>query len=281
MKKIQRERFRHTLQWGTLSALIMLFVFKAALAEGPASNSPVSKFKIATPPSDATKIKVITIHTGNMTDRMDPNYLGMQLRLTNKGYYGLEAESGQPMTIRIYMNMNEPVDEKFLKAIVEQKELQMPVHGGGSKLVQINFQFLGLDKETGTITRKEFLVRQFDTYSKKFSRNNEKWGGKNEAVYELEYPGLDKPLVSRNIPVLSSHLAQNEGFLGIETLVNDNEEYAFRIIYSRDALDDNKIWEVLTKEKWTSVSAEGEIIQIDPKISFSKRGATISKQLVK
>lgn len=270
---------KHSVKIFTLISL--LFLFNTVTAESLTANSAVSKFKIATPPADAAKIKIITIHTGNMTDRMDPNYLGMQLRLTNKGYYGLEAESGQPMTIRLYMNVNEPVDEKFLKEIVEQKELQMPVHGGGTKLVQINFQFLGLEKEIGTTTRKEFLVRQFDTYSKKFSKNGAKWGGKNEAIYELEYPGLDKPLVSRNIPALSSHLAQNEGFLGIETLIDDSEEYAFRITYSKDALDDNKIWEVLTKEKWTSVSGEGEIIQIDPKISFTKKGATISKQLVK
>jgi hypothetical protein len=212
---------------------------------------------------------------------MDPNYLGMQLRLTNKGYYGLEAESGQPMTIRLYMNINEPVDEQFLKAIVEQKELQMPVHGGGSKLVEINFSYVGMEKKMDTITRKEFLVRQFDTYSKKFTKNTEKWGGKNEAFYEIEYPSLDKPMIARNIPFLSSYLSQTDGFLGVQTLVNDNEEYAIRITYSKEALNDDKIWEVLTKDKWTSVSQEGEIVQIDAKLSFTKKGATLSPKKIK
>lgn len=257
----------------------LLSAFYVSRAEMPGTDN-VSKFKIATPPAGAT-IKVITIHTENMYDRMDPNYLGMQLRLTNKGYYGLEAESSHPLIVRLYMNVNEPIDEKFLKAIVEQKELQMPVHGGGSKLIQVNFQYVGMEKQIDTLTRKDFLVRQFETYSKKFNKNAEKWGGKNEAVYELEYPALDKPLVSRNLPYLASYLSLTEGFLCIETLINDNEEYAFRIKYSKEVLGDDKIWEVLTQEQWTTVNREGEIIRIDPKISFTKKGATINPRSAK
>ena len=265
---------RSLLKISTLLAL--LFVFQLSIAESCAANNSITKFKIATPPQDASRIKVITIHTENMYERMDPNYLGMQLRLTKKGYYGLEAESSHPLIIRLYMNINEPVDEDFLKSIVEQKDLQMPVHGGGTKPVQLNFVFISLEKQMDTITRKEFLVRQFDTYSKKFNKNIEKWGGKNEAIYELVYPDLDKPMITRNIPYLSSHLSQSEGFLGIETLINDKEEYAFRITYSKDVLNDDKIWEVLTKEKWTTVSKEGEIVLIDPQITFTNKGTTIN-----
>jgi len=264
-----------------VTLLSLLFFFKVSSAEMPLPGKITAKFKIATPPIDASLIKVITIRTENMYERMDPNYLGMQLRLTKKGYYGLEAESSHPLIIRLYMNINEPVDEAFLKSIVEQKDLQMPVHGGGTKPVQLNFVFVSLEKQMDTITRKEFLVRQFDTYSKKFTKNSEKWGGKNEAVYELVYPDLDKPMITRNIPYLSSHLSQTEGFLGIETLINDNEEYAFRITYSKDALNNDKIWEVLSKEKWTTVSKEGEIVQIDPQISFTNKGATLNPKAVK
>lgn len=261
----------------TVIALLSAFPVSGAKAQGAVK---VSSFKIATPPKDA-KIKVITITVKNMDDRMAPNYLGMQIRLTKKGYYGLESESSNPTIIRLFMNVNEPVDEKFLKAIVEQKELNMPVHGGGSKLVQLNFQYVGLEKKMDTLSRKDFLIRQFDTYSKTFNKNTKTWGGKNEAVYELEYPGLDKPLVTKNLPYLSSHLSLNDGFLGIETLINDNEEYAFRIRYSKDVLNDDKIWEVLTRDKWSTVNREGEMIQIDPKISFTKKGATLSSEPIK
>ncbi len=257
-----------------ITIIALLPVFQISRAEAPASEN-VAKFKIATPPM-GIKIKVVTIHTENMYDRMDPNYLGMQLRLTNKGYYGIESEPTHPLTVRIYMNVNEPVDEKFLKSIVEQKELQMPVHGGGSKLVQLNFQYVGMEKKVDTLSRKDFMVRQFETFSKKFNKNSQKWGGKNEAVYELEYPGLDKPLLTRSLPAFASYLSLTDGFLGIETLINDKEEYAFRITYSKDALNDDKIWEVLTSDKWTAVTSEGETVKTDPKISFTKKGSTIS-----
>jgi hypothetical protein len=173
------------------------------------------------------------------------------------------------------MDMNEPIDEDFLKSMVELKELEMPVHGGGVKLINVDFEYIKLEDQMDTITRREFLERQFNSYSKKYSKNAEKWGGKNEAVYELVYPDLDKPLITRNIPYLSSHLSQIEGFLGLETLLIDNEEYAFRITYSKDALNDDKIWEILTKEKWTIMSKDGSISEVDPKFSFSEKGATI------
>lgn len=256
--------------------LFLLFLFNKSMAQMPLPGKITAKFKIATPPVNATLIKVISIRTENMYERMDPNYLGMQFRLANKGYYGLEAESLKPLLIRLYMNIDEPVDEDFLKSVVEKKELQMPVHGGGTKLVLLNFLYFELEKQIDTITRRAFLEKQFDTYSKKFSKNTENWGGKNEAIYELVYPDLDKPLITRSIPYLSSHLSQSEGFLGIQTLINDNEEYAFRITYSKDVLDDDKIWKILTKDKWTTISKEGEVVQIEPQISFTNKGATIT-----
>ncbi len=240
-----------------------------------------SKFKIATPPAEASLIKVITIRTEKMYDKMDPNYLGLQIRLAKKGYYGLETEYACPLIVRLYMDMNEPVDEDFLKSMVELKELEMPVHGGGVKLINVDFEYVKLEDQMDTITRREFLERQFSSYSKKYSKNVEKWGEKNEAVYELVYPDLDKPLITRNIPYLSSHLSQIDGFLGLETLLNDNEEYAFRITYSKDVLNDDKIWEALTKEKWTIMSKDGSTSEVDPKFSFSEKGATLVPKQVK
>ncbi|PKO96796.1 MAG: hypothetical protein CVU12_03440 [Bacteroidetes bacterium HGW-Bacteroidetes-7] len=233
-----------------------------------------SKFKIATPPKDVQNIKVITIFTEKMYDRMDPNYLGLQFRNTGKGYYGLETEYSCPLTVRLYMDMDEPVDEKFFKEMVEMKELEMLVHGGGTNIVKVDFEYIGISDVVDTISRREFLIRQFTTFSVPFKSNQEEWAGKNEAVYELVYPDLDKPLITRNLPFLSNHLSQIPGFISIETLVNENDEYCFRITYSKDALDDDKIWEVLNRSKWTIKNREGVMEEVDPKFSFKEMGAT-------
>jgi len=234
-----------------------------------------AKFKIATPPADAQQIKVITIRTEKMYDKMDPNYLGIQFRLANKGYYGLESEYACPLIIRIYMNMNEPIDEDFLKSMVEMKELKMPVHGGGINTVKVDFEYIKLEDQLDTVTRREFLERQLTKFNVSYKKNIEKWGGKNEAVYELVYPDLDKPLITRNVPYLSNHLSQIDGMLSLETVINDKEEYAFRFTYSKDALNDDKIWEILNRTKWTIKDKEGAISEVDPKFSFTEKGATI------
>ncbi len=66
-----------------------------------------------------------------------------------------------------------------------------------------------------------------------------------------------------------------DGVIGLAVVLNDNEEYAFRITYSKTALNDEKIWAALTKAKWTIKSKDGEISEVDPKFSFEKQGATI------
>ncbi|HCV16410.1 MAG TPA: hypothetical protein DF637_08775 [Rikenellaceae bacterium] len=233
-----------------------------------------SKFKIATPPKDVENIKVVTIYTEKMYDRMDPNYLGLQFRNTGKGYYGLETEYNCPLIVRLYMDLDEPIDEKFFKKMVEMKELEMLVHGGGTNIVKVDFEYIGISDVVDTISRREFLIRQFTTFSVPFKSNQEEWAGKNEAVYELVYPDLDKPLITRNLPFLSNHLSQIPGFISIETLVNEADEYCFRITYSKDALDDDKIWEVLNRSKWTIKNREGVMEEVDPKFSFTEKGAT-------
>ena len=233
-----------------------------------------SKFKINTPPVEAKLIKVITIYTDGMFDRMDPNYVGLQIRNTGKAYYGLETEYNCPLIVRIYMDINEPIDANFLKEMVEMKQLEMPVHGGGVNIIEVGYDFIGLEEGSDTITRREFLERQFDNFSVAF-KTQEEWIGKNEAVYEIVYPSLDKPIVTRNLPYLSNYLSQIAGFLGVQTLINDNEEYCFHITYSKDALDEDKIWEVLTKAKWNIKGRDGEISEVDAKVGFPDKGKTL------
>lgn len=232
-----------------------------------------AKFKIANPPAGA-QVKVVTIRTENMYDKMDPNYLGLQFRYDGKGYYGLESEYACPLIIRLYMDVKEPVDEKYIRSVVEMKELKMLVHGGGTNIVKVNFKYVSMVDEVDTISRREFLERQFNYYKKEYKANVEKWGGKNEAVYELVYPDLDKPLIVRGVPYLSSHLSLIDGFLGLETTINDNEDYCFRIRYSKDVLNEDKIWEVLNRKQWTVKTTEGEIQVSDPKFSFTNKGIT-------
>lgn len=234
-----------------------------------------AKFKINTPSADVQQIKVITIYTEKMYDKLDPNYLGMQFRLTGKKYYGIETEYSCPLTVRLYMDLSEPIDKDFLKQTVEMKELAMPVHGGGVNVIKVGYVFVSMSDKVDTVSRREFLERQFNAYSRSYKKNIEQWGGKNEAVYELIYPDLDKPIITRYLPYLSSHLSQIDGFLGMETVLNERDEYAFRFKYSKDVLNDDKIWAALTAPKWKIMDKDGKVSEVDPKFGFENKGATM------
>ncbi len=234
-----------------------------------------AKFKIATPPAQDSLVKVVTIYTEKMYDKLDPNYLGMQFRLSKKGYYGLETEYNCPLIVRLYMAIDEPIDEEFIKNTVEMKELQMPVHGGGVKAVEVDFEYVSMDPKVDTISKRAFLERQFHFYKKSYNTSAEKWSGKKESVYEIEYPGLDKPLITRNLPYFSSHLSLIDGVIGMETTLNDKDIPAFRITFSKEALSEEQLWENISKAKWTIKTKEGEIMEVDPKFGFDAPGVVI------
>jgi len=231
-----------------------------------------AKFKISNPPKDVEKIKIITVRAENMYDRMDPNYFGIQLRLTERGYYGLETEFAHPLIIRLFLDINEPIDERFIKEILEMRELQMPVHGGKTKKIDVDFKFISLEDKVDTISRREFMVRQFKAYSSRYKDNNEKWGTKDEAIYELEMPGLDKPVLAKTIPFLSSYLSLNDGFLGINTYMREDDMPCIQIFFSKKALNEEQIWKVLTREDWKIKQKDGEFKIIPAKIMFENKG---------
>lgn len=239
-----------------------------------------SKYKINTPAKDVEEIKVITFYAEKMFDRLDLNYLGLKFRNSDRGdkYYGLESQYGCPLIVRLYMDVNEPVDEKFIKEIVQQKELRLPVHGGGERVVKTAYDYEGMEQGSETVTRLEFLRGQLAPFSVKMRNNQETWGGRSEAIYQIIYPGLDKPIVSRNLPYLSNWLSQNEGFLAIETAVNDDSQYCINITYSQEELNEDQIWEVITQEKWKVRMRSGDINEVDAKIIFKNRGETLKSQ---
>ena len=96
-----------------------------------------SKFRVNTPDhKEVKKLKVETIRTEGMYDKMDINYLGLQMRNTGKKIYGLETEFACPLIVRVYMDPSENLDKKWYKEVVEMDVLEMPVHGGGTKEVE-------------------------------------------------------------------------------------------------------------------------------------------------
>lgn len=224
------------------------------------------KFKISQPEKEVKTVKVVTIHTENMTDPLDVNYLGMQFRLGKKNYYGLESEYSKPLTLRIYMNVNEPVDIDYIKKLVEMKEMDIMMHGGKIKKEKVNFKFLRAENKIDTVSKRQLLELFFRPYKKMFKENIDE---KSASVYDIVYPDIEKPMVARGLPVLASYLSLTDGLLGVETTLNNQDEAVIRIYHSKEKVNKEKIRSILTKKKWKVKTNGGIMKEIDFSIDFS------------
>lgn len=98
-----------------------------------------SKFRVnSLEPGQYDSLKCVTIRTEKMFDKLDLNYLGLQMRLTEKKIYGLESIYDCPLVVKVYMAPDEDLDEAWFKHVVEKKTLDMPVHGGGVKTLNLD-----------------------------------------------------------------------------------------------------------------------------------------------
>ena len=229
------------------------------------------KFKIATPPKSKDSLKVVTIYTESMYDVSDPRNLGIQLKQFGEGkYFGVETEFSCPLTIRIYMDKDEPVDESFLKQTVEKKQLVV-VANGQEKITDLNFHFEGVGDEVFTISRRDFLERQFNSYKSNYKEALEKYADLDSATLVIPFPELELPLHARNLPYLSSYLSLTDGVLRLETYLDKNDLPSITITYVPSVISIDKLWDTLSSDIWKARMTTGEILEVDAKYDFTEK----------
>lgn len=230
--------------------------------------------KLLDVPASVPELKIVTIGVDKLFDRMDITYLGNMIR-ENEGYYGLESEYACPVKIRLYMDANKPVDEDELDHIIGAREYDMPVHGGGVRRIKCDFKLVYVEDQVDSISRLDFLKLMFPVASFKFKGNIGKQPADVEtAVYEVAYPGLDKPIVQRQLPYLSSFLSSDEAILAFETQMKGDMP-VIRITYVKGGLTDEKIWQLLQSPKWTVHYKDGSVKEMSAMLSFENPGATV------
>lgn len=231
-----------------------------------------SKFRVNTPDPAATdSIKVVTIRTENMYDKLDLNYLGLQMRLTEKKIYGLESEFACPLIVRVYMDPSENLDKAWFKKIVNKKELEMPLHGGGTKITPVNFKFVDLEDGESYISTEAFIRRMFTPFKAQFKKRVEEFEGKPQFVYEIPDANYEKPIILRNLPFVSNHLSKNDGIIGVYLELNKDLVPALMVRYAAP-MTASRIWELLNMEKWTITYAEDDVREVDAKLKFKTPG---------
>ena len=233
-----------------------------------------SKFRVGTPDhNELDSLKVVTIRTEGMYDKMDINYLGLQMRNTGKKIYGLETEFACPLIVRVYMDPSEELDKKWYKEIVEMDVLQMPVHGGGTKEIEVDYTFVRVEDEVSYISTVDFLKKMFSPFKAQFKKRVEENMGKKQFVYEIVNPNYEKPIYLRNLPYLSNHLSRHEGVIGIYLNLNKDLLPAIQVRYAAP-MTAEKLWELMTMETWTITYKQDDVREEGAKISFKEPGTT-------
>ena len=233
-----------------------------------------SKFRVATPDhNEVPELKIVTIRTEGMYDKMDINYLGMQMRLTGKRIYGLETEFACPLIVRVYMDPAEDLDEDWFEEIVEKETLEMPVHGGGVNEIELGYKFEDYEGETGRISTEQFIRNMFSPFSVQWKSRIEAAEGKQQYVYEIVDKNYEKPIILRNMPFLSNHLSRHEGVIGVYLDLNRDLQPAIQIRYA-DPMTEAKLWELMTMETWTITYKADDVREEPAKFSFKMEGTS-------
>ena len=227
-----------------------------------------SRFKVNNiEPGSIDSLKVVTIRTEGLYDRMDINYLGLQMRQTDKKIYGLESEFACPLIIRVFMDPSEDLDEDWYEDIVEMETLDMPIHGGGTREIEVDFEFVKLEKEVGSISTEDFIRNMFMPFNAEFKSRVQENAGKKQYIYEIADEKYDKPIYKRNMPYLSSH----DGGIGVYINLNKDLVPSVQVRFA-EPMTAEKIWELMTMPVWTITYKKGEVKEEGAKIAFSTPG---------
>ncbi len=224
------------------------------------------KFKISHPGKAVSKIAVVTFYTENMPASVDVNYLGLQFRSGGRKYYGLVSKYSEPLTLSLYLDVNEPIDLDYIKKTVEMKEMEIMMHGGKVRKESVDFRFVKAENKIDTISKRALLEMLFRPYKKMFDDNIDTG---TLSFFDIVYPDVDKPLVIRALPTLANYLSQNEGLMGLETTLNSQDDPVIRIYYDTQRITEEKIKEILSRKKWKVQTKDGEIKEIDPIVKFN------------
>ena len=102
-------------------------------------------------------MKVVTIRTEKMYDKMDINYLGILMKQTGRMIYGIETEFACPLIVKVYMDPTESLDKEWFKNVVEQKVLNYTTKNGEDMTIDLDYKFVKMEDESTNISSEYFL----------------------------------------------------------------------------------------------------------------------------
>lgn len=237
-----------------------------------------TKLKFGTPPAEMDTLAIIELGVEGLFERMDVVYLGNILR-NFEGIYGFEAEYNCPVDVRLFTDPNAEISKKALTDSIQVRNIYLPVKDGGTRAVPVRFSVESYNTDAGTIARIDFLELMFEEtreMSGEFLENAAKYGDEfPRAVYEFEYPAIEKTPIKTGFRYFKSFLSTTDGITRVDLALKDGVPVV-RITYVTELWNDTSIWEkILNAPLWTIAYQDGSIKEEEPRLKFTQQGHTI------
>jgi len=87
-------------------------------------------------------------------------------------------------------------------------------------------------------------------------------------TFDIVYPEIEKPLIARQLPTLANYLSLQDGILGLETMLNYEDEPIIRIYFHKDNSSLEDIKSIISQPKWKIRDKNGVINEVDALMEF-------------
>jgi len=244
-----------------------------------------SRYRVVSLEASAlSQLRVQTIRIEKMYDKLDLNYLGLQMKLSGKKVYGLESEYGCPVTVKVFSDPSEDLDKDWFKEIVNKESLSLK-DGETIREIPLKLEFAGMEKADTLIPVRDYLHKMFDAWKQDFNgryldedgkefvkKRSEVYAAEPQFIYEHVNQAYEKPEMKRNLQLLANWLSSEEGVISFALVLNKNLSPAIQVRFAAP-MTSEKLWKMMRAKTWTINYGNDDVREEPAKIVFDKQGS--------
>ncbi|MCD6112929.1 MAG: 4Fe-4S binding protein [Bacteroidales bacterium] len=203
-----------------------------------------------------TEVREVKVLLENFFDVYDFKYLSILLKQKTKAV-GLQTEYSCPVIVKIYFPGNYNVDQGKLKEILETEYLSYGVEPNIKK-IELKYEVVG-KSISKLISKEEFLQNMFKPYHAKFNKYSS-YDTTDIDIYRI--PLGKNSSLTRRFPYLVSHLSNNNGIIGLKTLLDEKYKKVIDISFIKSMVSDDEIYNLLVSDTLKFTYSNGKKVKL-------------------
>ncbi|MEA1896720.1 MAG: 4Fe-4S binding protein [Bacteroidota bacterium] len=217
------------------------------------------------------EVTVVSVLLENFFDIYDFSYLSRLLKQKTEAV-GLLSEYACPVVVNIYFPGTPELNEKELIEILESKYLKYE-SGGKAQEVELKYEVVK-DLEFESISRGEYITLLFTPYKRKFNH----YSDYDSTVVDVYRLAMGKnSLLRKRLTYLVSHISNNDGVIGLQTVLNDEFKEVVEISFVDTMTNSNQIHHLLNSDTLRFTYSNGSTGKIENMFHFDEPGTTTEK----